>query len=75
MMALLRGMFSVFFTQPLSCLAYQRMMAGSKGKSNVQSLFGLDQIPSDNQILGLPDAVAPEQVFPVFAEILQVPDQ
>ncbi|WP_346294235.1 ISNCY family transposase [Sphaerothrix gracilis] len=64
--------FSVFFTQTPSFLAYQRMMAGSKGKSNAQSLFGVHQIPSDNQIRDLLDAVAPEQVFPVFEEILQV---
>ena len=48
------------------------MMEGSKGKSNAQSLFGVHRIPSDNQIRDLLDAVAPEQVFPVFEEILQV---
>ena len=64
--------FSVFFTQTLSFLAYQRMMAGRKGKSNAQSLFGVHQIPSDNQIRDLLDAVAPKHVFPVFEEILQV---
>lgn len=62
----------VFFTQTPSFLAYQRMMEGSKGKSNAQSLFGVHRIPSDNQIRNLLDAVAPEQVFPVFEEILQV---
>ena len=64
--------FSVFFTQTPSFLAYPRMMEGSKGKSNAQSLFGVHRIPSDNQIRDLLDAVAPEQVFPVFEEILQV---
>lgn len=64
--------FSVFFTQTPSFLSYQRMMEGSKGKSNTQSLFGVHRIPSDNQIRDLLDAVAPEQVFPVFEEILQV---
>ncbi|NJN86227.1 MAG: transposase [Leptolyngbyaceae cyanobacterium SL_7_1] len=63
--------FSVFFTQTPSFLAYQRMMEGSKGKSNAQSLFGVHQIPSDNQVRDLLDAVAPEHVFPVFEEILQ----
>ncbi len=63
--------FSVFFTQTPSFLAYQRMMEGSKGKSNAQSLFGVHQIPSDNQIRDLLDSVAPEHVFPVFEEILQ----
>ncbi len=67
--------FSVFFTQTPSFLAYQRMMEGSKGKSNAQSLFGVHQIPSDNHIRDLLDPVKPEQVFPVFEEILQVLEQ
>lgn len=67
--------FSVFFTQTPSFLAYQRMMEGSKGKSNAQSLFGVHRIPSDNHIRDLLDSVAPEHVFPVFEEILQVLEQ
>jgi len=67
--------FSVFFTQTASFLAYQRMMEGSKGRSNAQSLFGVHQIPSDNHIRDLLDPVKPEQVFPVFEKILQVLEQ
>jgi hypothetical protein len=67
--------FGVFFTQTPSFLAYQRMMEGSKGKSNAQSLFGVHQIPSDNQIRDLLDPVTPEHVFPVFEDILQVLEQ
>jgi hypothetical protein len=64
--------FSVFFTQTPSFLAYQRLMEGSKGKSNAQSLFGVHRIPTDNHIRDLLDAVSPEHLFPVFEEILQV---
>lgn len=67
--------FSVFFTQTPSFLAYQRTMEGSKGKSNAQSLFGVHQIPSDNHIRDLLDAVAPEHIFPVFEEIWQALEQ
>jgi hypothetical protein len=67
--------FSVFFTQTPSFLAYQRMMEGSKGKSNAQSLFGVHQIPSDNHIRDLLDSVPPQHIFPVFEEILQGLDQ
>jgi hypothetical protein len=67
--------FSVFFTQTPSFLAYQRLMEGSKGKSNAQSLFGVHRIPSDNQIRALLDPVKPEQVFPIFEEILQALEQ
>jgi hypothetical protein len=31
--------FSMFFTQTPSFLAYQRLMEGSKGRNNAQSLF------------------------------------
>jgi len=51
------------------------MMVGSKGRSNAQSLFGVHQIPSDNHIRDLLDPVKPEQIFPVFEEILQVLEQ
>jgi len=64
--------FSVFFTQTPSFLAYQRSMEGSKGKSNAQSLFEVHQIPSGNHIRRLLDLVKPEEVFPVFEEILKV---
>jgi len=66
---------SVFSTQTPSFLAYQRKMADSKGKSNAQSLFGVHQILSDNPIRNMLDGVAPEQMFPVFEEILPVLDE
>ena len=64
--------FSVFFTQTPSFLAYQRKMAEQKGKSNSQSLFGVHEIPSDNQIRNLLDPVPPNALFPVFESIWQV---
>jgi len=67
--------FSVFFTQTASFLTYQRLMEGNKGQSNAQSLFEVHQIPSDNHIRHLLDAVQPKCVFPVFDEILQVLEQ
>lgn len=62
--------FSVFFTQTASFLAYQRAMHKSKGKSNAQSLFGVHQIPSDNQIRTLLDGIAPQCMYPVFECII-----
>jgi hypothetical protein len=64
--------FGVFFTQTPSFLAYQRKMAGQKGKSNSQSLFGVHEIPSDNQIRNLLDRVEPSAIFPMFESIWQV---
>ena len=67
--------FSVFFTQTPSFLSYQRTMAATKGRSNAQSLFGVHQIPCDNQIRDLLDGVKPHCVFPVFEEILLLLEQ
>ena len=64
--------FGVFFTQAPSFLAYQGKMAEQKGKSNSQSLFGVHEIPSDNQIRNLLDRVPPNALFPMFEEIWQV---
>jgi len=64
------GAFSVFFTQSPSFLSFQTSMEKTKGKSNAQTLFAMDKIPSDNHIRNLMDVVAPSRVFPVFHYIL-----
>lgn len=64
------GAFSVFFTQSPSFLSFQTSMQKAKGKSNSQTLFAMDKIPSDNHIRDLLDVVAPELVLPVFHYIL-----
>ena len=64
------GAFSVFFTQCASFLANQRAMEETKGKSNAQTLFQIDQIPSDNHIRYLLDTVSPSLIFPVFDKAL-----
>lgn len=61
------GAFAVFFTQSPSFLAYQRDMAKRQGQSNAQTLFGLTEIPCDNQIRTLLDSVSPALLEPVFA--------
>lgn len=60
--------FGVFFTQSVSFLAYQRMMAQAKGRSNVQSLFGAERIPSDVQVRNLLDSQEPGLLAGVFAK-------
>jgi len=60
------GAFAVFFTQSPSVLAYQRDMAKRQGQSNAHTLFGLTEIPCDNQIRTLLDPVPPELLGPVF---------
>lgn len=53
------GAFAVFFTQSPSFLAYQRDMQRQKGRNNGSSLFGLRQVPTDNQIRNLLDPIDP----------------
>jgi hypothetical protein len=61
--------FAVFFTQSPSFLAYQRTMRQNKGCSNAESLFQIEQIPSDNQIRSLLDPLTSRQLYPVFDEV------
>lgn len=58
--------FSVFFMQCASFLEYQRRMAENQGRSNAQTLFGVHQIPCDNQIRHLLDAVPPSALHPAY---------
>ncbi len=63
--------FSVFFMQSPSFLEYQKRMEQNKGRSNVQSLFGAHQIPSNNQTRNLLDGVAPRHSYPIFSHIVK----
>ena len=47
--------FSVFFMQNASILAWQREMKARKDRSNMQTLFGLERIASDEQIKNVLD--------------------
>ena len=62
----LKAGFSVFFTQSPSFLQHQRLMKPKKGKDNAQSLFGLEEIPCDNQIRNLLDPIPARTVFGAF---------
>jgi len=61
--------FSVFFTQSTSFLDHQRTINLLKGRSNVQSLFLNQKIPSDNQIRTLLDGVAPSALSQTWARM------
>jgi len=58
--------FSAFFMQSPSFLEHQRTMQDTQGKNNVQTLFGAFEIPTDNHIRSLLDAVKPESLSPMF---------
>ncbi len=61
-----RSAFAVFFMQAPSFLAQQKMVQRQRGRNNAQTLFGVTQIPSDNQIRNLLDPLPPECLFPLF---------
>lgn len=63
--------FAVFFMQSPSFLAHQRTMQGARGRSNAQSLFQIEQIPTDTQIRNLLDPLLPSDFEPDFEWLLQ----
>src|SRR4029434_6548054 len=65
------GAFGIFFTQSPSFLEYPRRLQHTKGRNNAQTLFGIEQIPCDNQVRALLDPLAPSYLEPVFEEIFQ----
>lgn len=67
--------FAVFFIQSPSFLAHQRQMFRAKGQSNAESFFGIEQIPSDNQIRNMLDPITLDQLCPLFWTILEALEQ
>ena len=65
---------SIFFFQCPSFLDFQRRMQQQSGRSNCHSLFGVEQIPSDNQIRNLLDGLDPglfADLFPLCLDTLR----
>jgi hypothetical protein len=65
------GAFAVFFMQSASFLAYQRDMQRTQGRNNAQSLFGIDQVPSDPHIRNLLDPIAPDYLAGPFWRVFE----
>ena len=47
--------FAMFFMQSASFLSFQRTLERGQGRSNCQTLFGIEKIPSDNYIRDMLD--------------------
>jgi len=65
------GAFSVFYMQSASFLEHQRHLESREGRNNAESLFGLAQIPSLEQIRNILDQIAAQGLFGVFDKIYQ----
>ncbi len=63
------GGFSIFYTQNPSFLSYQTAMQKNKGQNNAASLFGIEELLSENQIRDILDDIEPRYVFPMFSHI------
>jgi hypothetical protein len=63
--------FSMFFMQSQSFLEYQRQMQSRSGKNNVQSIFGVEEIPCDQQIRNILDLISATSLNVVFESIYQ----
>jgi hypothetical protein len=55
----IRSAFAVFFMQSPSFLAHQRDMKRKRGRSNMESIFQVGKIPSDNHTRSLLDPTPP----------------
>ena len=65
------GAFSAFFMQSESFLEHQRQMNSRCGRDNAQTLFGLEQVPTVEQIRNVLDGIVAQSLFPVFNWIYQ----
>jgi hypothetical protein len=63
--------FSMFFMQCQSFLEHQRQMQSRSGKDNAQSIFGVEKIPSDQQIRNILDLVSANNLNVVFEKVYQ----
>ena len=58
--------FAMFFMQSESFLSHQRSLEKGHSRSNCQTLFGMEHIPSDNYIRDNLDPVDPAHLQPLF---------
>jgi len=66
--------FSLFFMGSPSFLAYQRVLAQGRRRSNCQTLFGMSAIPTDNHIRQMLDGASPTAFDGLFFKALETLD-
>ena len=62
--------FAPFFMQSPSFLAHQRHLETGHGRSNCETLFGMNKIPGDSQVRAMLDPIDPALFYPLFADIV-----
>ena len=63
--------FAPFFMQDGSFLSFQRKMEETLPRSNCQTLFGMEKIPTDNHIRNTLDGIDPSHLDQVFMDAFQ----
>ena len=71
----LKCAFAVFFFQHQSMLDFQRQMKERLRRDNMESIFKVQEIPSDTQIRTLVDRIEPDMFGGVFNESLVIADE
>jgi hypothetical protein len=61
--------FAVMFFQHPSLLQFQRAMAKKRQRCNLQTIFGVHEIPSDTQMREILDGVKPESLRGIFPQL------
>src|SRR5947209_10996978 len=64
--------FAMFFMQSASFLSFQRTLEKGQGRSNCQTLFGIEKIPSDDYIRDMLDEADPALLAPCFQRTEQL---
>lgn len=71
MPAVLMSAFAMFFFQHPNLLEYQRRMKKKSGRSNLERIFQVAEIPSDTQMRTILDGVPPEALRRVLPEVFE----
>lgn len=66
------GAFSVFFMQSPSFLDHQKTLEQRIGNSNARTVFGVHEIPSDNQSRNLLDSNDPSKLKPLYSYLYNI---
>jgi len=61
--------FAMFFLQDPSFLAFQKRMQKEHQSNNASTIFGIEEIPTDNQIRNILDNIPPDQIDIFFETI------
>jgi hypothetical protein len=54
---------------------YQRRMQERRGRSNLETVFGVTVLPSDTWIREQPDRIPPEQFSGIFNSALEIAEE